>query len=231
MKINLDELSKKYEIPKPTLNARLKRIEQKNKHLKLSYKEKNILYLTELGQELLEAELKENPYKKKAFKKNVFKNDFKKTLKSDLKTDLKTENNLNKDIKKLEKELQEAEIKEAELNIKIKELNIRLEAKEEISSLKDELIAQLQKQIEALEQTNKLLLVNIDLKDKLQAKAIEGNQELVKTISQNKDRSRVEATEPELNPSNNNGVEAEQSGNITQPKGIKKLILGILNRF
>lgn len=203
MSMTLDELSNLYDIPAPTLNARLKQLEQKEPHKKLSFKEKNLIKITDDGIKLLEENLKEKPYKKKNFKKrtlkSTLKSDFKNTLKSNLKSDLKSKDDekqqrklLKKDkkIKKLHKTKMKQDLTIIELRAKIERLeaeisakNVIIEGKEEIIRAKNETIAKSNDRIESLEQTNKMLLLNIDLKDKLQAQALGDSHELARAIN------------------------------------------------
>ncbi len=82
MSKTLQDLSNKYGAKKPALYARLKKIRAGHPETELFYKKANVLYLTDIGLELLEADLKVNPINTKVKQK-----------KQDKQPQLKTENN------------------------------------------------------------------------------------------------------------------------------------------
>lgn len=61
--ITLKEFSERHKIKKPTVNARLKRLEKNNPDKTLSFKSGNVIYLTGSGVSLLEKSFKESPVK------------------------------------------------------------------------------------------------------------------------------------------------------------------------
>lgn len=59
--ITLREFSNIFNIKKPTVNARLKRLEKINPDKNLTIRKDNVIYLTENGRELLEKSFKDSP--------------------------------------------------------------------------------------------------------------------------------------------------------------------------
>lgn len=101
--ITLREFAEEHGIKKPTVNARIKKLETSNPEKTLTIKIKNIIYLTEEGLNLLEKSFDETPVKQPKIKRRGRK---KKAAKED-------ENELIKPyqehIKRLEKDLDAAE--------------------------------------------------------------------------------------------------------------------------
>lgn len=67
--ITLREFAEKHGIKKPTVNARLKRLEKINQDKTLTIKTDNVIYLTECGLALLEKSFKDTPVKPPAKRK------------------------------------------------------------------------------------------------------------------------------------------------------------------
>lgn len=61
--ITLREFSETHGIKKPTVNARLKRLEKNNRDKILTVKTDNVIYLTEYGLSLLEKDFRDTPVK------------------------------------------------------------------------------------------------------------------------------------------------------------------------
>lgn len=82
MNFNLNDVAKKYGTNKPTINARIKKLERDNPSKVLTFKSDNVIYLTDIGLELLDKNINEKPISRKSFKS-------KKPLKKDVENSFK----------------------------------------------------------------------------------------------------------------------------------------------
>lgn len=106
MDLTLKNLAEKYGTNKPTMTARVKKLEQENPEKTLTVKRDNTIYLTQTGLKLLQENIKEKPFgtKKRSTKKSK-KTDTKNTIKNTSKNETKNTDISNELLKALKDQL------------------------------------------------------------------------------------------------------------------------------